>query len=272
MFLSLNAIRISNCAALASASAVDTSELLTRALLVIVHGILYLVFAVMFGIKLGQWDDNISGHCYNSRHLALPDSSHPMVDRIYLGITCLYMFVVLNLAWTIAVSRYEVDPAWGNRLKAFINVVVNSCRYYARFYDMTTQANFLGTWNSLFGLRSPFWYPLQFYLATLQADPVLFIAMVQFPLHLYFIICLRLSNEPLLSNGSDENEWGFGQIYSLIMSAGLLIECVKGYFSAYNYLMFHEYHINVKKTRISDCETSFEIFRRKYYRFPWSTR
>jgi hypothetical protein len=75
-------------------------------------------------------------------------------------------------------------------------------------------------------------------VALSQANPILQIAMMQLPLHLYFIIRIRLSNEPLLSNGSDENQWGFGQIYALIMSAALVIECFKGYLSKCAYLTF----------------------------------
>ena len=57
--------------------------------------------------------------------------------------------------------------------------------------------------------------------------------MLQLPLHLYFLIRLRLTNEPLLLDGNDDNEWGFGQIYALITSAGLIVECCKRYLSVY---------------------------------------
>jgi hypothetical protein len=61
--------------------------------------------------------------------------------------------------------------------------------------------------------------------------------MLQLPVHLYFIIRIRLTNDPLLSNGNDENHWGFGQIYVLTIAAGLLVECFKGCISVYTSAM-----------------------------------
>lgn len=211
--------------------------LLSMVLLMVVFGVLYLVFAILFGGHLGRWDDNVPGRCYNTRYLALPDAHHPLVDKIYLGVTCFYMFGALNFALILAISRCEVDQAWG-----MLRPVIEYCKVFASITDRFSRFPGIGSWADQQGLQSIIWYPFELQIALARANLVLTTAMLQLPLHLYFIIRLRLSNEPLLSNGSDENQWGFGQIYALIMSAGLVVECCKGYLSAYICSILCEYH------------------------------
>ena len=62
---------------------------------------------------------------------------------------------------------------------------------------------------------------------------VLLTEMVQFILHLYFVIAIRVTNEPHLTDGYTENEWSFGQIFAMVMVAGTLLECVKGLLSEF---------------------------------------
>lgn len=225
-----NTVSVSNCAALASASAVDTSDLFSRVVLMTVFAVLYLAFAILFGIHLNNWNDKVPGHCYNTSHLALPNAHHPYVDKIYLGVTCFYMFAVLSLALQLAISRCEVDPDWGESCSAFAGKVIEACRFSSQIQVRYATFTPLGSWDQL-GLQSLIWYPFKIQIALTKANPTLRIAMLQLPLHLYFIIRMRLTNEPLLSNGTDESQWGFGQIYALIMSAGLVVECCKGYLS-----------------------------------------
>ena len=207
--------------------------------------LLYLLFVILFGIHLNRWDYGIPGRCYNSRHLALPNAHHPYVDNIYLSITCLYMFSVLLLSLSLAISRYKVDPAWGKRHKrcsALVIALIKYCNIYTRLNDLPGNFTSMESWFGRLGLSSVFWYPLKIPIALTRANPILTIAMFQLPLHLYFIIRLRLTNEPLLANGSDEIQWGFGQIYTLIMSAGLVAECYKGYISSYICSVVYKYH------------------------------
>ena len=56
---------------------------------------------------------------------------------------------------------------------------------------------------------------------------VLTLALAQYPLHLYSVFALRVSNEHLLT-GESENAWGFGQIVALVMLAQTFIECFRG--------------------------------------------
>jgi hypothetical protein len=223
---------VSNCAALASASAVDTRELDSRLVLMAVFAVLYLTFAILFGVRLSNWDDKIPGRCYDTSHLALHNAQHPYVDRIYLGVTCLYMFAVLGFALGLALARCEVDQR-----KDLMRSIILICRIYSRIVK-TISSGPLGNWADADDLESQIWYMFGIPVKLAQANPVLQISMLQLPLHLYFIIRIRLSNEPLLSNGSDENRWGFGQIYVLVISAGPVIECFKGYLSTCTYLTF----------------------------------
>ena len=97
-------------------------------------GILYLAFTIIFGIHLDQSDDNLRGHCYDSRHLALPNAQHTYVDKIYMGITCLYMFATLFATVFLAIARCEVDPAWGKKRSALANTTIHFCREWSKIY------------------------------------------------------------------------------------------------------------------------------------------
>ena len=239
--LQLKKTSVSNCAALASASAVNTSDLFTRMLLIFVFLILYLIFAILFGIRLDQWDNNVPGRCYEAGALSLPNSKHPHVAKIYLGITCLFMFVSLHLTLVMAVSRCKAHSAWVKRYAAVLFPVNLDRGTLTDYFSAFSLPRSLKQWVVKPGLNSRIWcssiwssrvwYPLKVLLASAKINPVLTIAMLQLPLHLYFIICIRIDNEPLLLNGSDENRWGFGQIYVLVTSAAPVVQCFKGYVS-----------------------------------------
>jgi hypothetical protein len=54
-------------------------------------------------------------------------------------------------------------------------------------------------------------------------------ALLQFPLHLYMVIALKVGNEPHLeAEGDSENTWGFGQVVALVLVIPVLRECIKG--------------------------------------------
>jgi hypothetical protein len=61
-----------------------------------------------------------------------------------------------------------------------------------------------------------------------RSTVVLTLVMLQFPVHLYFVIALRATNQSLLQGGSEESSWGFGQTVAMVMLGGTLIECCKG--------------------------------------------
>lgn len=72
--------------------------------------ILYLAFSILFGVRLNDWNDEVSGQCYNSARTALLDSKHPYVDHIYLAITSLYVYAFFFAATTyLRIPRLPVD-------------------------------------------------------------------------------------------------------------------------------------------------------------------
>lgn len=74
------------------------STSLFRVVLLNIMGVLYLVFIVIFGVRLHAWDDNVAGACYHTRLLSTPSSKHPLADELYLAITSLYFFAALGLS------------------------------------------------------------------------------------------------------------------------------------------------------------------------------
>jgi len=66
--------------------------------------ILYLSFAIVFGVRLIDWNEDVSGHCYSTSRIALPNSKHPYVDQIYLGVTSYYVYSLLTIAMISADS------------------------------------------------------------------------------------------------------------------------------------------------------------------------
>ncbi len=118
---------------------------------VIIFMILYLSFAIVFGIRLNDWNDDVSGHCYSASRIALPNSKHPYVDQIYLGITAFYVFCLL--------------------LSAMI---------FCRIPQLRTE----------------------------YQREVILGGLLQFILHVYMAISVRVSNQGLLNDASIEEQWG----------------------------------------------------------------
>ncbi|KUJ11627.1 uncharacterized protein LY89DRAFT_722739 [Mollisia scopiformis] len=56
----------------------------------------------------------------------------------------------------------------------------------------------------------------------------MYLAALQFPLHVYSVSALRKSNEPVLNSGSSEQQWGFGQVVAMILLANNVIVLLNG--------------------------------------------
>jgi hypothetical protein len=177
------------------------SMLVSNKLIVAVFSIFYLSYVILFGLALNKWNPDELGHCYRYHLVALPDSSHPHVDKIYLGVTCYYMFSLLVLCVTLA----QLDQA----------------AIYSRSQKYSTTETPCGPADVLIYLLL-----LGFVLAMRLA--VVSTALLQFPLHLYMVIALRVSNEKYLE-GDSEDAWGFGQVVALILVIPVLRECANGY-------------------------------------------
>jgi hypothetical protein len=60
-----------------------------------------------------------------------------------------------------------------------------------------------------------------------RAETVLILSFVQYPLHLYSVVALRVSNGGQLE-GDSEDSWGFGQVVALVLLGAVLARCVYG--------------------------------------------
>ena len=56
---------------------------------------------------------------------------------------------------------------------------------------------------------------------------ILLTSAVQFVLHTYSVVALRVSNQSLLNDASLEEAWGFGQVLALVMFGSTVVECAK---------------------------------------------
>ncbi|KAK1831432.1 hypothetical protein QBC39DRAFT_351297 [Podospora conica] len=64
------------------------------------------------------------------------------------------------------------------------------------------------------------------------AQIVLVLSFMQYPLHLYSVVALRVSNRGLLE-GDSEDSWGFGQVVALVLLGAVLVQCVYGVFGEF---------------------------------------
>lgn len=55
---------------------------------------------------------------------------------------------------------------------------------------------------------------------------VLVFAMLEFPVHLYFMIAIRHANQPLLEGTEDEDRWDFGQTTAMLLLGLAYLELV----------------------------------------------
>jgi hypothetical protein len=69
---------------------------------------------------------------------------------------------------------------------------------------------------------------VSYYIVWTLRFVVVFVALLQYPLHFYMVIALQVSNEEYLQ-GESEDLWGFGQVVALVLVIPVLKECVKAY-------------------------------------------
>jgi hypothetical protein len=120
-------------AALTNVFGHDDERRITRYISIVIFGVLFLVFTILFGISLNNWDDEVPGHCYNARGIAAPGSDHPTVDAIYIGITCFYMLSTLGGA-----MEYSIGTAKENVFRRFIIIQLSAMQYPVHLYMIIT--------------------------------------------------------------------------------------------------------------------------------------
>jgi hypothetical protein len=56
---------------------------------------LFTTLVILFGIRLGGWNEEEEGHCYLTGGVSRVNAGHPTSDIIYLSITSIWMMIVL---------------------------------------------------------------------------------------------------------------------------------------------------------------------------------
>jgi hypothetical protein len=187
------------------------------------------------------------GYCYRYKGIASPASSHPTVDQIYLGITCLYMFSLLGYSYTESYAyttllyklpalglaeltkmaglgeqygalqdRFEPQIAFCRAQYGFVREVLSG-RYPLFLHNLaiidrppsSRERRLFSFLNSFDSLSSAMSLPLAQYL-----------------LHLYMVWAIRSANQVHLQ-GDFEDTWRFGQVVALVQILSCLKGCVK---------------------------------------------
>lgn len=237
------------------------ASLVSNSLWIIVFCILYLVYAVLFGIALGKWDVDKFGYCYRDRGITSPHQRHPEADHVYLSITCLYMFgllsnsyadshrdsVLVNTFWPISI-RERQDTLLG--LVTFYEKKINDATNTVTSYEKKTKdaiSSYFLRYPILSQILSVYDTPpsssdtkllaaLKEYLKFNTEFTFVCIPLAQFLVHLYMVWAIRSANRMYLQ-GESEDTWGFGQVVALIQILPVLKGCTKdcmGKFAARN--------------------------------------
>ncbi|KAK2803672.1 hypothetical protein FQN50_006888 [Emmonsiellopsis sp. PD_5] len=208
LYDTINFTGISNCAAIfcsISASTDAQNKRTSRYLSIALFALLYLAFSIVFGIRLNKWDTSEPGMCYSSHGIA-PAHKHPGVDHIYLGTTCAFFYCALICA--------IIDPNALSRARDKLAQKIHLAEALQRASGGVVKFSYdEGATETT---------------VTENSRIILSLAMLQFPVHLYFVVALRVANTGLLEGGSEENNWTFGQVVAIVMLGGTLLECYKG--------------------------------------------
>jgi hypothetical protein len=143
-----------------------------RAKILYVYSALFAAYTIWFGIKLGDWDYDIKGHCYRAGVTTTPGASHPRSEIAYISVTA---------CWMIATICFAI---WGNAGRV---------------------------------------------------RTVILLAAVQFPVHLYMMIAIRVANSSYLEGDENENDWEFGQTVTVLLLYLTLREAYTGIKHYYRY-------------------------------------
>lgn len=155
-----------------------------------VFSVFYLALTILLNNKLGEWDLEVAGTCYNSHLTSKPGASHPQADRVYLWVT---------FGWMITVMGFAI---FGNASHRRFILVAAFVQFPLHFYMMLAlrSAN-----QGLLGVT-----------AGEAADAS--------------EAATRLRSRAESSEEATENEWDFGQTTAILLLFVALVEAFgKGY-------------------------------------------
>jgi hypothetical protein len=209
--------------------------------------VFYLAFLILFDSHLREWDDKVPGRCYNTRLIGVPNALHPASDRAYLIVTGIYVycafFLAANVRSSVPVQLEEIvhgpkkhqneDFTFGLFLRVFGLVLRVFMRVFGLFLRGCLKKHQNGRFTFGWYLRGGFM--TERYLRTFtffmenETGMITLITGLQFPVHLYMAIALRVSNN--FDGGAyGENAMGFGQILALMVVIANAMQYLAGLF------------------------------------------
>jgi hypothetical protein len=105
----------------------------SRFLYIAIFGLLFIIFTVIFGISLNNWDESVPGKCYNTKGIAAPGSKHPSGDRAYVGVTCFYFMSTLGGA-----IEYSIGDTKEHVFRRFGIIQLSAIQYPLHLYMIIT--------------------------------------------------------------------------------------------------------------------------------------
>ncbi|KAK2767438.1 hypothetical protein FQN54_003594 [Arachnomyces sp. PD_36] len=155
---------------------------------------MYLIFTIIFGIHLSRWDQDEPGLCYNTKAITLPNDLHPSADLGYLSVTCVFFYTALigAVLGPVIIPGISLNPT------ALMNGFIDKTKEL----DNRIIASLL-----LFALGTTVGPPPVEEELLERSVSIFLLAMLQLPVHLYFVIALRAVNQPLLEGGGSEAKY-----------------------------------------------------------------
>ncbi|KUL84429.1 hypothetical protein ZTR_08799 [Talaromyces verruculosus] len=189
----VNLTGVSICMALTSFIENKRSYNRDRSVMIALFICLYIVFIVLFGFRLNNWNDKVPGHCYYyAVRIPFPNLLHPpLTDILYLTSTCISFSNSMGFCGAISSSP-------------------NPQRMYAQAAQRFPNKKIMK--------------PLPLMLAPHDYKALLLLlATFQYAIHIYMIFAMRAANEHHLK-GDSENSWGFGQVVAMVLLGSSVLQ------------------------------------------------
>jgi hypothetical protein len=194
----------------------------------IIWSSLYLGYTIAFGIRLRSWNDDKSGHCYLTSSISASGANHPYVDNVYISVTCVFVISSLYAALGLRDAAFN-HTDYRDRIQSALDrgpQQLEALNLNFAGFEVLDLALFV---PHIRGVTAP----------TFAEDPdgkqisALFIAFLQYPVHMYSVFALRAVNESHLIQGNTEQDWGFGQVAAVILLGTNVVMLVDGILSTY---------------------------------------
>jgi hypothetical protein len=168
----------------------NQNRLSGRHIALYIYAALFLALTILLGVRLGEWDENEDGRCYETHLVTEPSANHPGSDKIYVGISAAWLLLCIIFA-VIGESKH--------------------------------------------------------------IKTVLILALLQYPLHIYFMVVVRTANMDRLDGEESENDWRFGQTVAVLLLIVTLKEVIRGFKDYFKHEKKVQEHSTAAKETTTDA-------------------